>query len=97
MEGEREQRGWWSTLSSPNQERRDSRASSTTYLHWCLVSLLADDFLTLQTGRPGNGKVLGEGLDDATTRALHEGVGVGDLVEVAKGMVDATVRSFISL
>lgn len=61
------------------------------------MGLLADDLLTLQTGGPGDGEVLGEGLDDSTTRALHEGVGVGDLVEVAEGVVDATVGSLISL
>lgn len=63
----------------------------------CLVSLLAKNLLTLETGRPGDGKVLGESVDDATARALHEGVGIVDLVEVAEGVVDATVRSLISL
>lgn len=61
------------------------------------MGLFADDLLTLQTSRPGNGEVLGEGLDDSTTGALHEGVGVSDLVEVAKCVVDATVGSLVSL
>lgn len=81
---------------SPLQAGKEGTVSSTAYLHWCLVSLLADDLLTLQTGRPSDGKVLGESLDDAATRALHEGVRVGDLIKVAEGVVDATVGSLIS-
>ena len=61
------------------------------------MSLPANNLLTLETRWPDHRDMLGEGLDDAATGALHKGVGVSDLVEVAEGVVDAAVGSLISL